>query len=84
LVAEGLTVRGVPLEELREDFLTKWRRDQEHNDELREQLDEWRECAELLAELAQHPREGEEFIADYVELRARAMGEFRKLKEGGE
>jgi hypothetical protein len=27
LVAEGLTVRGVPIEELQEDFLKKWRRD---------------------------------------------------------
>lgn len=49
---------------------------------LKQQRDQWRECAELLAELAEHPREGEEFIADYVELRARAMGDFRKLKEG--
>jgi hypothetical protein len=44
-------------------------------------LSQWRECAELLAELAQHPREGDEFIKDYVELRATAMGAFRKLKE---
>lgn len=50
---------------------------------LQHERDEWQACAELLAELAQHPREGDEFIGDYVELRARAMGAFRRLKEGG-
>jgi prefoldin subunit 5 len=63
----------------------------QHNDELREQLGEWRECAELLAELAEskvwehayylHPTGEVEFIADYFEQRARAMREFRRLKE---
>lgn len=47
---------------------------------LRTALDQWRKCAELLAELGQHPREGEEWIEDYVDLRSRAMGMFRELQ----
>jgi hypothetical protein len=77
---------------VRADFARKLERErvearqqeQIHYDNLlsvQEDRDQWRECAELLAELAEHPREGEEFIEDYIALRARAMGAFRKLKE---
>jgi hypothetical protein len=47
---------------------------------LRTALDQWKKCAELLAELGQHPREGDEWIEDYVNLRGRAMGMFRELQ----
>lgn len=43
------------------------------------EFEPWRECAELLAELAEYRG----YVGDYLSLRARAMGEFRKLKEGG-
>jgi hypothetical protein len=51
----------------------------EHNDELREQLGEWRECAEKLAPfVVPVPAD----MADHGACAA-ALAEFERLKEGG-